>query len=303
MPLLEGLDGVNKMSKSLGNYVGITEPPNEMFGKLMSISDELMWRYYELLLLRAPGASHRVEEVNRRGRESTRHQGASRPGDGRGFQSGGGGARARDVRVAFREGEMPEEMPEVTVKATDGTILDHRPAAQAGAAHAEHFRGAAHDRPRRREARWRARVGQGAEDCCRSGTVVAQVGKRKFARVTTRLAPTRQSRIPSTPDQRGRSSWAGADRLLRAQVARHQVPDRLAPLSRACSATGAQPPRRSSAGVDRLPPASSPRCAAPIAAAGSQVYRRPPTRTMSPPCWSYGSGLNRLSADGLRDWS
>lgn len=49
MPLLEGLDGVNKMSKSLGNYVGIEEPPDEQFGKLMSISDELMWRYFELL--------------------------------------------------------------------------------------------------------------------------------------------------------------------------------------------------------------------------------------------------------------
>ena len=49
MPLLEGLDGVNKMSKSLNNYIGITEPPNEMFGKVMSISDELMWKYYELL--------------------------------------------------------------------------------------------------------------------------------------------------------------------------------------------------------------------------------------------------------------
>ena len=49
MPLLEGLDGVNKMSKSLGNYVGINEAPNEIFGKLMSISDDLMWRYFELL--------------------------------------------------------------------------------------------------------------------------------------------------------------------------------------------------------------------------------------------------------------
>ena len=55
MPLLEGLDGVNKMSKSLGNYVGIAETPHEMFGKLMSISDELMWRYFELLSFR-PGA-------------------------------------------------------------------------------------------------------------------------------------------------------------------------------------------------------------------------------------------------------
>jgi tyrosyl-tRNA synthetase len=52
MPLLEGLDGVNKMSKSLGNYVAITEPPDEMFGKLMSISDPLMWRYFELLSFR-----------------------------------------------------------------------------------------------------------------------------------------------------------------------------------------------------------------------------------------------------------
>jgi tyrosyl-tRNA synthetase len=49
MPLLEGTDGVNKMSKSLGNYIGIDEPPDEMFGKLMSISDTLMWRYFELL--------------------------------------------------------------------------------------------------------------------------------------------------------------------------------------------------------------------------------------------------------------
>ncbi len=51
-PLLEGLDGVQKMSKSLGNYVGITEPPGEMFGKIMSISDDLMWRYFELLSFR-----------------------------------------------------------------------------------------------------------------------------------------------------------------------------------------------------------------------------------------------------------
>lgn len=52
MPLLEGLDGVQKMSKSLDNYIGITDAPNDMFGKIMSISDELMWRYYELLSFR-----------------------------------------------------------------------------------------------------------------------------------------------------------------------------------------------------------------------------------------------------------
>ncbi len=59
MPILEGLDGVQKMSKSLGNYVGITEPPDDMFGKLMSISDDLMWRYYELLSFRL------MDEVDR----------------------------------------------------------------------------------------------------------------------------------------------------------------------------------------------------------------------------------------------
>ena len=54
LPLLEGTDGVNKMSKSLGNTIGITEPPGEIFGKLMSISDELMWRYIELLSFESP---------------------------------------------------------------------------------------------------------------------------------------------------------------------------------------------------------------------------------------------------------
>ena len=58
MPLLVGLDGVHKMSKSLGNYVGITEEPSSMFGKLMSISDELMWNYYELL------SSRSMEDIN-----------------------------------------------------------------------------------------------------------------------------------------------------------------------------------------------------------------------------------------------
>ena len=61
MPLLEGLDGVNKMSKSLGNYVGVSEPPAEMFGKLMSISDELMERYYLLLLGQKTPAIHPME--------------------------------------------------------------------------------------------------------------------------------------------------------------------------------------------------------------------------------------------------
>jgi tyrosyl-tRNA synthetase len=61
MPILVGLDGERKMSKSLGNYVGITEPPSEMFGKLMSIPDELMWSYYELVTDRTPQAIAALE--------------------------------------------------------------------------------------------------------------------------------------------------------------------------------------------------------------------------------------------------
>lgn len=68
MPLLEGLDGVNKMSKSLGNYIGVTESPDDMFGKLMSISDELMWRYFDLLSFRPSSEVARLKQEVREGR-------------------------------------------------------------------------------------------------------------------------------------------------------------------------------------------------------------------------------------------
>src|SRR5271170_2309376 len=68
MPLLEGLDGVNKMSKSLGNYIAITEAPDSMFGKLMSISDELMWRYFELLSFRPLGEVAALQQAVAGGR-------------------------------------------------------------------------------------------------------------------------------------------------------------------------------------------------------------------------------------------
>ena len=77
-PLIEGLDGVNKMSKSLGNYIGITESANEMFGKIMSISDELMWKYFELL------TDLNVSEISNRGRrESEKYKGKSCQDDNR----------------------------------------------------------------------------------------------------------------------------------------------------------------------------------------------------------------------------
>ncbi len=67
VPLLEGIDGIQKMSKSLGNYIGITEPPNTMFGKIMSISDELMWRYYELLSNRPLDEILKMQEKVKKG--------------------------------------------------------------------------------------------------------------------------------------------------------------------------------------------------------------------------------------------
>lgn len=68
MPLLEGLDGVNKMSKSLNNYIGINETPNEIFGKIMSISDELMWRYYDLISLETPSKIINLKESVKNGK-------------------------------------------------------------------------------------------------------------------------------------------------------------------------------------------------------------------------------------------
>ena len=101
-PLLEGLDGVEKMSKSLGNYVGVTDAPAEMFGKLMSISDDLMWRYYTLLTDLTPGADRRAAARASRAASCTRSRrrsiwrssivaGLSRAAGGGG---GGGGLRA-----------------------------------------------------------------------------------------------------------------------------------------------------------------------------------------------------------------
>src|SRR6185503_1133966 len=120
MPLLEGLDGKEKMSKSLGNYVGIAEPPQEIFGKLLSISDELMWRYFELLSFEplatvrqwkdqvAQGGNPRDVKVRFAKEIVARFHGVE------------AARRAQeDFESRFREGALPEDMPEVTVKAPE----------------------------------------------------------------------------------------------------------------------------------------------------------------------------------------
>jgi len=123
MPILEGLDGVQKMSKSLNNYIGISEPPEEMFGKLMSISDQLMWRYFELLSFRSmdeiAGFRRQVEEgANPRdikfllGQELVAR-----------FHDGQAAEAAQAAFIArFQKGALPEDMPELKLPADGGGL-------------------------------------------------------------------------------------------------------------------------------------------------------------------------------------
>ena len=121
MPLLEGLDGVNKMSKSLGNYIAINEPSDAMFGKLMSISDGLMWRYFELLSFRplADIAELRAAVQAGRNPRDVKFELASEIVAR--FHDQGAAARAQAEFIArFRQGGVPEKI-ETTTIATDGS--------------------------------------------------------------------------------------------------------------------------------------------------------------------------------------
>ena len=187
MPLLEGLDGVNKMSKSLGNYVGITDAPNEMFGKLMSISDTLMWRYIELL------SSASLDTVERWKRSL--EEGAN-PRDikvrfaqeivERFHDRGAAQAALADFENRFREGGVPEDLveqvidvpaegaPIVQVLKSSGVVPStseaHRMIEQGGVkVNGEKVS----DKSLRLDA---------------GATYVLQVGKRKFAKVALRKA-------------------------------------------------------------------------------------------------------------------
>jgi tyrosyl-tRNA synthetase len=113
LPLLEGLDGVQKMSKSLDNYVGITEPPAEMFGKLMSITDELMWRYYDLLSFRSNQEIRALKAEVADGRNPRDVKFLLCEEIIERFHSRADAVAAREEFIArFRQGEMPEDMPE-----------------------------------------------------------------------------------------------------------------------------------------------------------------------------------------------
>lgn len=113
MPLLEGLDGVNKMSKSLGNYIGIAESADEQFGKLMSISDELMWRYFELLSFRPLGDIAALKKAVADGRNPRDVKFELAQEIVARFHGGTAGVQAqRDFLARFQQGALPEHIEE-----------------------------------------------------------------------------------------------------------------------------------------------------------------------------------------------
>ena len=193
MPLLEGTDGVDKMSKSLGNYVGISEPPQAIFGKLMSISDDLMWRYAELLSFES------LETIAGWKREIA---GGRNPRDIKvlfareivsRFHSVRDAERAQaDFEARFRDNTVPENIPEVTVK-VPGDRQKATPGMAARMAIVKVLKecqlvSSASEGLRMIEQGGVRLNGEKVTDkdlaLARGDTVVLQVGKRKFARVT-----------------------------------------------------------------------------------------------------------------------
>jgi tyrosyl-tRNA synthetase len=188
MPLLEGLDGVNKMSKSLGNYVGINEAPDDMFGKLMSVSDDLMWRYFELL------SFEQMETI--RGWKGSVEEGAN-PRDIKvllakeivaRFHSPDAAERAlEEFESRFRHGGVPAELEERELAAPKEGLPITQVLKQAGLCPS------ASDAQRMVEQGGIKVDGQKVEDkalrLMPGATHVVQVGKRRFAKVVLRPGP------------------------------------------------------------------------------------------------------------------
>jgi len=184
VPLLEGLDGVNKMAKSLGNYIAINDPPAVMFGKMMSISDTLMWRYFELLSFRP------LREIERLRREMA---------DGRNprdikfelaaeivarFHGAAAAAQSQQEFQALSRRELPEDLPEIVLFAEGGAADVALTAALSGAAKLV----SSGSEARRKIAEGAVRIdGEKVADAAMRLSVgavhVLQVGPRRFARV------------------------------------------------------------------------------------------------------------------------
>jgi tyrosyl-tRNA synthetase len=183
MPILEGLDGVQKMSKSLDNYIGIEDVPNDMFGKIMSVSDDLMWRYFELLSFRP------MQEINQFQHDV---RAGANPRDikfllaeeiiSRFHNADAAESARQDFITRFTRGAMPDEMPETTLKLEHDRIGIATLLKQAGltSSTSESFRMIQQGAVKLDG----EKVADRGLELERGSVLVAQVGKRKFARIT-----------------------------------------------------------------------------------------------------------------------
>ena len=182
MPLLEGLDGREKMSKSLGNYVGISEPPREMFGKLMSISDPLMWRYIEVLSFASPSSVKKWKDEVAGGRNPREVKVLFAKEIVARFHSSEAAARAEEeFEARHRHGQLPQDMAELDIAGGQGgvTVTQMIKAAGLASSVSEAQRlvdqgGVKIDGERVSDKSLRLTAGQ---------SFVLQVGKRKAARI------------------------------------------------------------------------------------------------------------------------
>ena len=182
MPILEGLDGVQKMSKSLDNYIGIDDAPNDMFGKIMSVSDELMWRYFELLSFRPMSEIEQFQADVEAG---------TNPRDikfllaeeiiARFHDAGAAEAAKQDFINRFAKGALPDDMPEITLDPEGDRIGVAALLKQAGltSSTSESFRMIQQGAVKLDG----EKVSDKGLEIDRGTVLVAQVGKRKFARI------------------------------------------------------------------------------------------------------------------------
>jgi tyrosyl-tRNA synthetase len=183
MPLLEGVSGVDKMSKSLGNYVGINEAPNEIFGKLMSVSDELMWRYIELLSFAPPvTVGDWKQQVAEGGNPRDIKVAFAQEIVERFHGHDAAQAALADFEARFRQGGVPTNMPEVKVPAAGVPLIIPHVLKQAGlvASTSEGLRMIEQGGVKLNG----EKVSDKSLKLAPGEQVVLQVGKRKFARVT-----------------------------------------------------------------------------------------------------------------------
>ncbi|MBK6631994.1 MAG: tyrosine--tRNA ligase [Betaproteobacteria bacterium] len=183
MPLLEGLDGVNKMSKSYGNYVGINEPPKEIFGKLMSVSDDLMWRYFELLSFRSNDEIAGLKQEIDDGRNPRDVKVLLAQEIVQRFHSRQAAEDAlADFEARFRQGAIPEDIEDVSIACDAEGMGIAQVLKQAG------LTGSTSEAMRMIEQGGVRLDGERVSDRAlilkQGSQVVLQIGKRRFARIS-----------------------------------------------------------------------------------------------------------------------